>query len=190
MLGGAIERGVPCWIVLWLAHALTLSRIPIGMALAFVYGDAVWTVALIALAALTDTLDGTVARALQRRGHTEPAIGGWLDPLLDKVFIAIVLAVIYVQSRDLLVIALIGARELIVVPLAAFYLAKHRPVKDLRADTLGKAATVAQFVAVAIVLGHPPWALPAAAITAVLGLAAGVHYLARELGQTAGAITR
>lgn len=169
--------------MLWIAHALTLSRIPIGIALAFAYGEATWAVALIALAALTDTLDGNVARALQRRGYTRPAIGGWLDPLMDKLFIAIVLAVIYIESRDLGVIALIGARELIVVPLAAVYLAKHRPVGELRADVYGKVATVAQFVAVAIVIGHPPWALPAAAVTAVLGVAAGVRYVAREISR-------
>src|SRR5688572_3958364 len=104
--------------MLWIAHALTLSRIPLGIALAYVYGDPVWAIALISIAALTDTLDGNVARFLQRRGHTEPAIGGWLDPLLDKVFIAIVLAIIWVHSHDVVVIALIGARELIVVPLA------------------------------------------------------------------------
>jgi phosphatidylglycerophosphate synthase len=167
--------------VLWIAHALTLSRIPLGIALAYVYGDATWVVALISIAALTDTLDGNVARALQRRGYTQPAIGGWLDPLMDKVFIAIVLVVIWVQTRDVGVIVLIGARELIVVPLAAVYLAKHRPMRDLRADVYGKVATVAQFICVAIVIGHPPWAMPAAAITAVLGVAAGAHYIVREL---------
>ena len=172
-------------IVLWLAHALTLSRIPIGMALAFAYGDVALTVGLIVLAALTDTLDGNVARALQRRGYTEPAIGGWLDPLMDKVFITIVLAVIWVQSRDLAVIVLIGARELIIVPLAAVYLAKHRPVGELRADVYGKVATVAQFIAVAIVIGYPPWALPAAAIAGALGVAAGAHYIVRELSHEA-----
>jgi phosphatidylglycerophosphate synthase len=167
--------------MLWLAHALTLSRIPIGIALAYAYGDVLLTVALIALAALTDVLDGNVARALQRRGYTEPAIGGWLDPLMDKVFITIALVVIFIETRDLASIALIGARELIVVPLAAVYLAKRRPVRELRADAFGKAATVAQFIAVAIVIGHPPWAVPAAAVTAVLGVAAGVHYIVREL---------
>ena len=167
--------------MLWIAHALTLSRIPLGMALVYAYGNAPLTVSLIALAAITDTLDGTVARALQRRGHTEPAIGGWLDPLIDKVFITIVLAVIWYHARDLMVILLIGARELFVLPLAAYYLAKHRPVRELRADGYGKVATVAQFVAVAIVIGHPPWALGAAIATAVIGVVTGVHYVAREM---------
>jgi phosphatidylglycerophosphate synthase len=167
--------------VLWIAHALTLSRIPLGMALVYAYGDAPLAVALIAIAALTDTLDGNVARALQRRGHTEPAIGGWLDPLIDKVFVAIVLGVIWYHARDLTVILLIGARELFVLPLAAYYVAKRLPADEVRADTLGKAATVAQFIAVAIAVGHPPWALPAAIITAVLGVITGVHYVAREM---------
>jgi phosphatidylglycerophosphate synthase len=169
--------------MLWIAHALTLSRIPLGMALVYAYGNAPLAVVLIAIAALTDTLDGNLARALQRRGHTEPAIGGWLDPLMDKVFVAIVLGVIWYHARDLLVIVLIGARELFVLPLAAFYLAKRRPVGELRADTLGKAATVAQFIAVAIVIGHPPWGLPAALVTAALGAITGVHYIAREISK-------
>ncbi len=167
--------------VLWLAHALTLSRVPLGVALAYAYGDVRWVVALIGLAALTDTLDGNVARYLQKRGYTEPAIGGWLDPLIDKVFIAIVLAVIWLRSRDVLVIALIGARELLVVPLGLYLVRRHRDLRELRADTLGKATTVAQFIAVAIVIGHPPWALPAAIVTAILGVATGAHYVAREI---------
>ncbi|HLL22843.1 MAG TPA: CDP-alcohol phosphatidyltransferase family protein [Kofleriaceae bacterium] len=167
--------------MLWIAHALTLSRIPLGMALVYAYGDPLLAVTLIAIAALTDTLDGNVARALQRRGHTEPAIGGWLDPLIDKVFIAIVLSVLWYHTRDVVVIALIGARELFVLPLAAYYAAKHRPVRELRADGYGKLATVAQFIGVAIVIGYPPLALPAAAVTATLGVITGVHYVAREI---------
>ena len=167
--------------MLWIAHALTLSRIPLGMELVYAYGDAPLAVALIAIAALTDTLDGNVARALQRRGYTEPAIGGWLDPLMDKVFVAIVLGVIWFHSRDLTVILLIGARELFILPLAAFYLAKHRPVREVHADGFGKATTIAQFVAVAVVVGHPPWAHAAAIVAAVLGAITGVHYVAREM---------
>lgn len=167
--------------MLWLAHALTLSRIPLALALVAAYGDPAWAIAVIALAALTDTLDGNVARALQRRGHTHPAIGGWLDPLVDKLFIVIVLAVLVGRGGDLRVVVLIGARELVMVPLAALFVARHRPTRELRADALGKAATVAQFVAVAIAIGLPAYALPAAVLTAALGLAAAGHYLVVEL---------
>jgi phosphatidylglycerophosphate synthase len=64
----------------WLAHALTLSRIPLALALWWTWGDPVWSVAIVAAAALTDTADGRVARWAQRRGARGPDIGGWLEP--------------------------------------------------------------------------------------------------------------
>src|SRR6185503_3640741 len=155
---------------MWLAHALTLARLPLALAMFRAYGDPAWSVVVIALAAATDAADGTVARWMQRRGHTRPAIGGWLDPLVDKLFVAIVLAVIWIESRDALVIALIGARELVLVPLVAVYLARRRPVRELHADPIGKAATIAQFVALALAVAVPRAALPAAVGAAALGL--------------------
>jgi|SRR5688572_13257915 phosphatidylglycerophosphate synthase len=166
---------------MWIAHALTLSRIPLAIALWWAYGDAAATVTLVGLAALTDTLDGHVARAMKRRGVRGPDIGGWLDPLVDKLFVVAALVVIAGHGGDLRVLALIGARELVMVPLVAIYLARSRPHRELRADVYGKAATVAQFVALAIVLGAPSWGLPAAIVAAVLGLTAVVHYAIREL---------
>ena len=88
---------------MWIAHALTLSRIPIALALWSVWGDPVWSLALVALAALTDTLDGNVARWRKRRGSTGPDIGGWLDPVVDKLFVVIVLGAIWHFTGDLLV---------------------------------------------------------------------------------------
>lgn len=165
---------------MWLAHALTLSRIPIAIGLWLTYGNAAWSVALIALAAATDAADGNVARWMQRRGHRRPAIGGWLDPLVDKIFVVIVLALIWFEARERLVVLLVAVRELALIPVAVAYLAgHHRPVGELHADPIGKATTIAQLAAVAAVFGAPRWALPAAVVAAVLGLAAAVHYAAR-----------
>jgi phosphatidylglycerophosphate synthase len=163
--------------MLWIAHALTLSRVPLAIALAFAYGDRWLVVGLVMLAATTDALDGNVARFLQRRGHTSPAIGNWLDPLVDKLFVLIALGAILVHSHDFVVVALIGAREIVLVPLVAIYLAKHHPLRDLRADWLGKLATVVQFFALAIAVASPPHARIGAAIAALVGLAAVVHYV-------------
>jgi phosphatidylglycerophosphate synthase len=168
---------------MWLAHALTLSRLPIAVGFWWAYDHTLWAVALIALAALTDTLDGNVARYMKRHGGRGPDIGGWLDPLVDKLFVAIVLGIIWIHSRDLLVIALVGARELVLVPLVAVYLAKHRPAGELRADPFGKAATVVQFVALGVIIGMPSWAFVAACVAAVFGLVAAAHYIAREVGR-------
>jgi phosphatidylglycerophosphate synthase len=166
---------------MWLAHALTLSRIPIALALWCTYGDPARSLALVVLAALTDAADGNVARWMQRRGHTRPAIGGWLDPLVDKLFVAIVLALVWIRAGSPLVVILVGARELLFLPLAALYAARRPPPGELHADPIGKAATIAQFAALAAILAVPAWSLPAAVAAAALGLAAVAHYASRVL---------
>jgi phosphatidylglycerophosphate synthase len=161
----------------WLAHALTLSRIPLALALWCLWGDPVWSAMLIALAALSDTADGRVARWMKRRGVGGPDIGGWLDPAVDKLFVAIVLAAVWTHTHALALIALIGARELVLVPLVLVYLACRVPHAPLRADWFGKIATIAQFIALCVIALAPDEALPASAVAAVLGLAAAVHYI-------------
>jgi phosphatidylglycerophosphate synthase len=176
---------------MWLAHALTLSRFPLALGLTQTYGHRGWTVALILLAALTDVLDGNVARWMQRRGRTQPDIGGWLDPLVDKIFVVIVLGTIWFHTRDVTLIGLIAAREIVLVPLVLVYLMRKQPTSHLQADALGKAATIAQFLACAVAVGEPRHALPLAVVSAALGLAAVVHYVLRERsGATAMASTR
>jgi len=162
---------------MWLAHALTLSRIPLGIALWCVWGDPVWSAALVALAALSDTADGKVARWMKRRGAGGPDIGGWLDPAVDKLFVAIVLAAVWRQTHDLGLIALVGARELVLVPLVVVYVARRTPHAPLRADWFGKIATIAQFIALCVIAVEPGYAVPAAGLAAVLGVGAAIHYI-------------
>jgi phosphatidylglycerophosphate synthase len=165
----------------WLAHALTLLRIPLALALWWTWGDPVSSVAIVAVAALSDTADGRVARWAQRRGARGPDIGGWLDPAVDKLFVAIVLAAIWVHTRvphKTAVIALTGARELVLVPMVAVYLARRRQHRPLHADRFGKLATIAQFIALCVIALAPDHALPAAAVAGGLGLVAACHYIA------------
>ncbi len=166
---------------MWLAHVLTLSRLPIAVGLVFAYGHVAWATGLVIAAAITDAADGTVARAMQRRGRTTPDIGGWLDPLVDKVFVVIVLATIGWHTRELSVIALIAAREIALVPLIAIYLLRRRPTGHLHARAIGKAATIAQFIACGVAIALPAHALPVAVGAAVLGVAAVVDYVVHEL---------
>jgi phosphatidylglycerophosphate synthase len=162
---------------MWLAHALTLARIPLALGIVAAYGRTSTVIALLAIAAATDAADGNLARYLQRHGHTRPAIGGWLDPLADKLFVAIVLAAIAFHTRGVLVVALIGARELLLVPLVAIYLATRTDHREIHADVFGKVATIAQFIAIAIAVARPDHALPGAVVAAVLGVASVVHYV-------------
>ena len=166
---------------MWLAHALTVLRIPLALALWWTWGDPAWSVAIVVVAALTDTADGRVARWAQRRGARGPDIGGWLDPAVDKLFVAIVLAAIWVHTRiphKTAVIALTGARELVLVPMVAVYLARRRQHRPLHADRFGKLATIAQFIALCVIALAPDHALPAAAVAGGLGLVAAGHYIA------------
>ncbi len=162
---------------MWLAHAITLSRLPIAIALTQTFGDRPWSAALVLLAALTDAVDGTVARWLRNRGATRPDIGGWLDPLVDKVFVVIVLATIWWHTHDTILIALIAAREILFAPLALVYLVRRVPRSELKARPIGKAATIAQFLACAIAVIDPAYARPLAIAAGALGIAAIVDYL-------------
>ncbi len=172
---------------MWLAHAFTLSRVPLAIALWWVWGDPMWSAALVTVAAITDAADGRVARWARRRGATGPDIGGWLDPAVDKLFVLIVLAAVWAHTHQIWVIALVGARELVLVPLLAVYLARRTPHRPLRADGFGKLATVAQFIALCVIAIAPTAALPAAAGAAVLGLAAAGHYIVVAVRDAHGA---
>ena len=162
---------------MWPAHALTLVRVPLAIAIYFAYGQTWPVVALIAAAAASDAADGNVARWLKRRGKTSPDIGGWLDPAIDKVFVLIVLATIVVHTRDFAIVAMIGARELLLLPLLAIYLAVRPHREPLHADAIGKVATVVQFFALAIAVAYPPWALYGAIAAAITGVAAVARYV-------------
>jgi cardiolipin synthase len=169
---------------MWLAHALTLSRIPIAVVFWLTYGSSpAVSLSLVVLAALTDAADGTVARRARRRsGDTGASAGEWLDPLADKVFILVVLAAIQVHDpAPWPLVALIIARELVLLPLAAIYrLVSHgRSEHAFQAEGIGKAATIAELVAIATLIVYRPIVAPLAVTAAALGLLAVIHYILR-----------
>ena len=180
---------------MWLANALTLVRIPLAGLFWLAYGHLAWSLAIVGVAALTDALDGTVARWARgrpegppeggRRGRSGSTAGEWLDPLADKVFVFGVLAATAVRGTTAwALVALVCARELLLVPLAiAYRLTRPRAPHAFQADRLGKAATIAQLAAVlAIVFGLRAAPL-LAVVAAVLGLAAVAHYVVRGIAR-------
>jgi cardiolipin synthase len=174
---------------MWLAHALTLSRIPIAIVFWLTYGDWRWSLALVVLAALTDAADGTVARWARRRtGDTRPSAGEWLDPLADKAFIILVLGAIQIHDPvPWWLVALIVARELLLIPLATIYriVVHGRGEHAFQASPIGKAATIAELFAIAAlvmrsaVASVSTFVVPIAVIAGVLGVLAVVSYIAR-----------
>ena len=164
---------------MWLAHALTLSRIPLGFAFWLASG---WTAAaIVGAAALTDALDGNLARFLsRRRGVPLSPVGGWLDPLADKLFVLIVLAdIARAHPIDVL---LLGARELLLIPLLLAYLARGHRLAELTAAPIGKVTTVAQLIAIGWIVVDAPGARLAAVVTCVLGVATVLHYVRARAG--------
>lgn len=173
---------------MWLAHALTLSRIPIAVVFWLTYGDWRLSLALVVLAALTDAADGTVARWAKRRtGATGPSAGEWLDPLADKAFIIGVLGAI--QAHDPApwgIVALIVARELLLIPLLTIYrfVVDGRREHAFQADPIGKAATIAELVAIATLVLKSPLVTPVALTAGTLGVIAVINYIARASHET------
>mgnify|MGYP001553510510 CR=1 FL=1 len=159
-------------------------------------GDRMLLTAMLAGAAITDILDGTVARYIRRRrlergadpesiGESH-AVGAWLDPVCDKIFVvSAILSIWFGWSVPLWLIAMIGLRELIVTPVSFIYLF-HRGMKeklhfDFRASKVGKAATVAQFVAALSIVYLPEISVALAVTAAVVGAAAAVSYFRRAI---------
>jgi phosphatidylglycerophosphate synthase len=171
---------------MWLANLLTLARVPLGLLFYATFGTLAASIAVVAAAALTDALDGWVARRVRRR-HTgaEPRrIGEWLDLVCDKFFVVTVLGTIWLELHppaELLL--LIAAREIVLVPLGLAYVAlilvSPHVRYEFQAGVIGKAATVIQFAALLALLVDSPL-VPALALAAGgLGIAAAAHYVLR-----------
>lgn len=103
-----------------------------------------WAVFVMFIAALTDQFDGRLARRL----HQQTDLGRTLDPVADKVAVA-VMAFLLIQLRDLPLwfVATMIARDLIILILGLFI--AYRTGIVVESNKLGKVAVTA--IAVVIV---------------------------------------
>jgi CDP-diacylglycerol--glycerol-3-phosphate 3-phosphatidyltransferase len=132
-----------------LPNALTIARallvIPVIGLIAI--GDASLALLVFIGAAATDALDGPLAR---RRGAT--AVGAALDPFADKILVVGTLAALALRgTAPVWAVALILARELVAVEIRAR--APHAVVASMD----GKAKTVLQVAAIALLLATAAW---------------------------------
>ncbi|MCB4792404.1 MAG: CDP-diacylglycerol--glycerol-3-phosphate 3-phosphatidyltransferase [Elusimicrobia bacterium] len=136
-----------------LANKLTLLRIGLVPFLIFcMYLNNFWTrvIALVIFvgAALTDTLDGFIARKL----NTVTTLGKFLDPLADKLLISAVL-ITFVGLRELRIpswmVVLIISREFIISGLRMHAASKN---VIIAAHMSGKFKTTSQMVSIIIVM--------------------------------------
>lgn len=145
---------LPTWLTLFRVLLLPV------MVLVFYSHDAIPAIPLrfanvaavivFALAAVTDWLDGWIAR----RWHMESAFGAFLDPVADKLMMAVTLFVL-VQSHPTALLAVTSAvivgREIAVSALREWmaFVGEHARVK---VQWIGKLKTVMQIVAILILL--------------------------------------
>jgi CDP-diacylglycerol---glycerol-3-phosphate 3-phosphatidyltransferase len=178
----AIHITIPTWV--------TLSRlvaVPVILVTLSWHSDGFsrW-VALIAflVAALTDWLDGYLARRLNQVSD----LGKFLDPLVDKLLIlAPMLILVQLGQVPAWGVFLIVARELVITgwrgaptvdssptPITE---ANSKPPQIIGANLWGKAKTVIQIVAVAALIVQLPGALLLFWLALALTLISGIIYV-------------
>ena len=138
---------IPTWLTL-----LRIVLIPVLAAVFYVPGK--WTsvaaAAIFALASITDWLDGWIAR----RYNQYSAFGAFLDPVADKLMVAVALFLI-VQGHPTpwmaFWAAVIVGREIAVSALRE-WMAGMGQRATVKVATIGKIKTIAQMVAVSCLL--------------------------------------
>ena len=106
--------------------------------------------ALFIAAAITDWLDGYLARRLNQTS----AFGAFLDPVADKLMIAAALIVlVWLQRADAIIAVVIIGREIAVSAMRE-WMAKIGQSKSVAVNFLGKIKTISQMIAVPLLLYH------------------------------------
>jgi cardiolipin synthase len=163
-------------------NILTLLRICMApfLVAAILQDHFVLSFALFIAAGLTDALDGVLARVLKQR----TVVGQYLDPVADKLLLSTLFVVLMQKGLipTTVTVLVLGRDVGIVLVAAILYAAVGR--REFVPSIFGKANTVAQVTAVAVVLLHQlsraPWVvvLRLVALDATIGLtiASGLHY--------------
>jgi cardiolipin synthase len=144
---------------------------------------------LFVAAGLTDAMDGLLARALKQR----TALGQYLDPVADKLLLSTLFLVLMHKGLipTTVTVLVIGRDVAILLVAAILYAAVGK--REFGPSVFGKANTVAQVTALALVLLHQlsaaKWIviLRVVSLDATIGLtiASGFHYawlVSRSLG--------
>jgi CDP-diacylglycerol--glycerol-3-phosphate 3-phosphatidyltransferase len=182
---------------LWtIPNLLTLLRLALSFALFVVIGWEAWLAALgiFGLAAVTDWLDGWIARAYGQGS----ALGRNLDPLVDKILICgafICLIPVAHAGMPVWVVLVVVIRELVVT--GGRSLLESQRI-EFGADWFGKLKMVLQCVAMVVILIYldvlqngrvetMPWGATVARDAVVYAMAlatalSGLHYAWKFLG--------
>lgn len=178
-------------------NLLSLSRIPLGALLWVAPRSPVWTLSIVAVAGLTDVLDGWLMRRARKKRWNEDDVGAFaanaargafIDGLADKIFvISAVLVLSVMLDAPFWLVCVLAARECLFVPMLIVYKLAPDDMRErvhFTAGIPGKVATIAQFVALVLGLLRHPFFTVAAIVAGSLGVFAVAFYVARTFGRT------
>jgi CDP-diacylglycerol--glycerol-3-phosphate 3-phosphatidyltransferase len=160
-----------------LPNVLTLSRIvmiPVFVAVFYLPVDWRYVVsaAIFGIAAGTDWLDGYLARKLDQ----STPFGAFLDPVADKLMVAVALTVLIEEHANFILtipaMVIIG-REIVISALRE-WMAEVGSRASVAVSYIGKIKTTAQMAAIIMLLAVPPGLMVSHIGTALLYLAAGL----------------
>jgi cardiolipin synthase len=165
-----------------LPNVLSALRLPLAVLFPFVVEDVRAALAVLLAAALTDVLDGFLAR----RSGQVTALGAVVDPIADKVFATtVVITLLFHRKMPAWALPALLSREILEAPLLVWVLISHKfrgaRKAAARANIPGKLATTVQFIAVLAAIAAPDLVEVTLVAAAVAGALAGVSYWAREL---------
>lgn len=162
-------------------NLLSAARVPLAVAFPLVVSHRGAALGVLAAAALTDVLDGFLAR----RWHQATPLGALVDGITDKVFGVSLLGTLVGSHLLSPVLALLLAtRELGELPLALRLLSSKRARRvelDRKANVFGKVATGLEFGTVVAALMGTPHLTILVGVTAVIGGVAAATYWMREI---------
>jgi cardiolipin synthase len=165
-----------------LITTLRLLLLPVFLTL-LVYRRPVPALAVLVAAALSDALDGLVARRLNQK----TAIGSFLDPLADKLLsVCGFVALSFLGPIPAWFVIIVISRD-VIISLGSLVLYLHDGRLQIAPSLAGKTATLCQFLSLVLTLvvqitgaWETPWFWLLIA-TAALTVASGVQYLWRGL---------
>lgn len=138
-----------------------------------------WATLIFAFAAITDWLDGYLARRLNQMS----AFGAFLDPVADKLMVAAALIVLVDLDRAGVTASLIIIGREIAISALREWMARIGRGKSVAVSFVGKLKTTAQMVAILLLLYYDPvlgfaqvallgsWLLDLAAVLTLISMA-------------------
>lgn len=164
-----------------MANVLTMFRLLIVPVFIYVLavapdGTSTLAAALFAVAALTDLLDGQIAR----RTHTVTEFGRVADPLADRLLVGSALIILLVDHR-LPTLGLMAVLFRDALMMAGYYVLSRQGV-HMSVILWGKASSLVLMLALFLVVGGIPGGVSVFWFGVALSLLSGVVYSLRGIG--------